>query len=166
MVLTKEAVEAARKEFFDQCLVALNTPPQPIDEALEQNQYYVAPSEAHGILDEKLGDFLVVIDPVFSGQRWPLSYSLWQIGDVLKIAIIFQGLGDQAPSWDPEEFNTLWGFAPQLLLRGNKSFHEWTFSVPDFHTNYATREKFSLGLRHMHFRTIKVLRAMADKSRP
>lgn len=147
-------------------MAALKTPPQPIDEALDQHQYYVPPAEALCIMDPALGDFLVVVDPSFFGQKWPLSYSMWQIGEQLKIAVVLAGPGEQAPSWEPSEFNDLWGTgSPETLNRGDKTFYEWAFHVPGFHSNYALRERFSLGMRHMHFRALKVLQGMAEKSR-
>lgn len=168
MILTKEEAHRARNDFFQETLSALLTPPGPIDEALDQRQYYFPPAEALSIQDVPLGDFLVVIDPSFFGQKWPLSYSMWQIGEQLKIAVILEGPGEQAPAWDPAEFSDLWGDQaghPKTLTRGNKSFYEWTFQVPGFHSNYAMRERFSLGMRHMHFRALKVLQAMAEKAR-
>lgn len=168
MILTKEMAHQARADFFQETMAALRTPPQPIDEALDQRQYYFPPAEALCIQDTSLGDFLVVIDPVFFGQKWPLSYSMWQIGEQLKIAVILEGPGEHAPAWDPLEFNDLWGDQagpPVALNRGSKIFYEWTFQLPGFHSNYAMRERFSLGMRHMHFRALKVLQAMAEKSR-
>lgn len=166
--LTKEEAIAARKEFFEEALTALRTPPQKIDEALDQVQYYLPPLLNEDlVIDPVLGDFFVVIDPVLGGKKWPLAYSMWQTGENLKIALVFENEADLTWDWGAEEFQGLWPDAPpaQVLRRAHKTFFEWSFDVPGFHQNYAARERFALGLRHMHFRTLKALRGVAERLR-
>lgn len=161
--LLKEEVWATRQEFFEQISSTLKTPPQKIDECLKQAQYYFPPLETDAIQDEKLGDYFVRINPAFEGVEWPLAYSVWQVGERLQLAVILSKASEVAMAWDAEEFDSLWGEAgaPAKHTRGDLSFYEWGFQVPGFHQNYAIRERFILGMRHMHFRILRALRKMA-----
>ena len=163
--LTKEDVLRARADFFAEVLAALKTPPKAIDEKLEQGKYYHPPVDSSLIADADYGDFYIEINPVFGGHSWPLAYSMWQIGQELRIAIILQAHSEDAPWADPQEFAELWPESSMgAISRGEKQFLEWRFQTPDFHTNYAVRERFALGMRHLHFRTLKAIRALGPRS--
>lgn len=164
-ILTKEMVHDARRQFFDDVLLHISAAPKAIDEALEQVKYYFEPKAEGMIMDVEYGDFYIEINPFFSGRVWPLAYSMWQIGGQLRVAIILQSYSEDATMADPEEFSELWQSSPMThFFRGSKLFLEWRFDVPDFHENYATREGFALGMRHLHFRTLKAIRVLATKS--
>ena len=163
--LTKEEVLKARAEFFEDVIAHLGSQPQAIDEKLEQVKYYCDPVLPSIIADAAFGDFYIDINPFFAGRMWPLAYSMWQIGQTLRIAIILQAHTEEARWFDPEEFAELWPHAEMKPMnRGQKLFLEWRFDVPEFHTNYAVREGFALGMRHMHFRTLKAIRVLAGKA--
>lgn len=162
--LTKEDVRQARVEFFADVVEALCSQPKPIDEKLEQVKYYHSPVEGSLISDADFGDFYIEINPVFSGRMWPLAYSIWQTGQELRVAIIVHSVTEDARWADPEEFSDLWGGVEmRIMQRGAKQFLEWRFEVTDFHSNYAVREKFVLGMRHLHFRTLKAIRGLGPK---
>lgn len=164
MSLSKEEVLQSRAEFFGDVLAFLQASPRAIDEALEQVKYYIEPNMVGLINDPEFGDFYVKIDPFFGGKVWPLAYSMWQIGQQLRVAIILQAHSEDAPYADPSEFAELWpGVAMAQIQRGAKLYLEWRFDVPDFHTNYAVREGFALGMRHLHFRALKAIRVLASR---
>lgn len=162
--LTKEDVLNARGEFFSDVLRHIQAPPKPIDDTLEQVKYYFEPKIDTMIKDVDYGDFYIQIDPFFGGRVWPLAYSIWQIGEQLRVAIILQSHSEDAPLADPSEFEELWPNVQMThIQRGAKLFIEWRFDVPNFHTNYAVREGFALGMRHLHFRALKAVRVLANK---
>lgn len=163
--LSKEEVCKSRAEFFSDVMEALATQPKPIDETLEQVKYYYEPDRSSLISDADYGDFYVEINPVFAGKMWPLAYSMWQIGKQLRVAIILQAHTEDVRWADPEEFAELWpGATMEVMTRGGKMFLEWRFDVPDFHTDYSVREGFALGMRHLHFRTLKTVRVLASRT--
>lgn len=165
--LTKEEVLKARADFFGDVVAHLGSQPQEIDEKLEQVKYYCEPDLKSLISDASFGDFYIDINPFFAGKMWPLAYSMWQIGQTLRIAIILQSHTEDARWLEPEEFGQLWpGFEMEVIQRGAKMFLEWRFDVPDFHVNYAIREGFALGMRHLHFRTLKAIRMLAGRTPP
>jgi hypothetical protein len=165
--LTKEEVVRARGEFFNDVVAHLEAQPQEIDDKLEQVKFYCAPDRSTLISDAAFGDFYIDVNPFFAGRMWPLAYSMWQIGLSLRIAIILQSHTEDARWLEPEEFAQLWpGVEMNLIQRGPKMFLEWRFDVPDFHTNYAVREGFALGMRHLHFRTLKAIRMLAGRTPP
>jgi hypothetical protein len=162
MTLTKKEVLESREEFFKDVAKHLAAAPKPIDEKLEQVKFYFQPQEESLIMDVEYGDFYIEINPFFAGKQWPLAYSMWQIGDELRIAIILEGASELAPTCDSAEFAGLWSEAPMhIMARGAKTFLEWRFVVPGFHLDYSAREKYSLGMRHMHFRALKAIRMLA-----
>lgn len=163
-ILTKDSVHIARGEFFEDVIRHLSAPPKPIDETLGQVKYYFDPKPEGLICDIEYGDFYIQIDPFFAGRVWPLAYSMWQIGEKLRIAVILQAHSEDAPMADPQEFNDLWpNSTMHHMQRGTRLFLEWRFDVPGFHTNFALREEFSLGMRHLHFRVLKAVRELARK---
>lgn len=163
--VTKEEVRNARKEFFQDVVDALSTQPKPIDVKLEQVKYYYEPDMSSLISDADYGDFYIEINPVVAGKSWPLAYSMWQIGHQLKVAIILQSHTEDIQWAAPNEFVDLWPNSPmESRLGGGKMFLDWTFDVPDFHTDYAVRERYALGMRHLHFRTLKAVRELAARS--
>ena len=161
--LTKEEVLQTRAEFFQDVAKHLAAAPKAIDDKLEQLKFYFEPRAESMISDAEYGDFYIEINPFFSGKSWPLAYSMWQIGDELRVAIIFEGPSELAVACDPGEFASLWSEAPsRTMTRGAKTFLEWRFEVPGFHLDYAAREKYALGMRHMHFRALKAMRMLAN----
>ena len=162
--LDKNIVHLSRQEFFDNVVKYLSTSPKKIDEALEQIKYYFEPNMDSLIHDVEYGDFYIEINPFFAGKVWHLAYSMWQIGKVLKIAVILQNDSEGLTIADPEEMENLWpGSEMTMISRGSKIYLEWTFDVPDFHVNFATREGYALGMRHLHFRVLKSLRVLSQK---
>jgi len=50
-----------------------------------------------------------------------------------------------------------WDNEPKQFIRGDKMFYEWEFNVPNFYDSYLTQERYILGIRHMHFRVMRIV---------
>lgn len=165
----KKAIEV-RNDFFDHILHLINMPPRAMDALLLQAQYHVGIDQANVINDSELGDLFIPINPSFRGVSWVMGYSLWQIGTVLKVAVMTQAASPDEcflRDIDAKELEDFWPTAQNGVLNRREQFYfyEWSFDVPDFLENYAVRESFALGMRHMHFRVLRLLKKFSDEQR-
>ena len=56
------------------------------------------------------------------------------------------------------EVQSLWNrVGPSIDVSHGCVFYDWEFEVPELYDNYKNQEKYILGVRHMHFRTMKVI---------
>ncbi len=58
-----------------------------------------------------------------------------------------------------DEISELWGEqnVPKIDISRGFIFYTWSFDSPDLYQNYLEREKFIFGIRHMHFRAMKII---------
>lgn len=171
--MDKSLAIKVRDEFFDQVIDLLNMPPRSMDALLLQAQYYVPIKVEDIIKDSELGDFFVPINPSFQGRSWTMGYSVWQFGTELRIALMTQSQKEEEcflsiiNSENKTSLDELWDNAIEhsLYKRENFYFYEWRFNATEFLSSYAVRETFALGIRHMHFRVLRVLKKLSDDLR-
>lgn len=151
----KNLIHCRRRDFFNEILAMLNKDPTRIDEIMGQAKYYTQPSTDGMILDPEMGNFMLNVSVGHAG----FSYSLYQIGSTLKIGVLFFGATLTSPVDDPDgEIETLWpGFRPIISRRGDSVMYEWEFDEPDLYSNWARQEKYILGMRHAHFRILRII---------
>lgn len=168
--MNKQKAIEVRTEFFQDVLDLVNMPPRAMDALLLQAQYHVGIDASNIICDADLGDLFIPINPSFRGVNWVMGYSLWQIGTVLKIAVMTQASSPEQcflTHVNEQELQDFWPTAHEANLNRREQFYfyEWSFDVPDFLEKYPVRESFALGMRHMHFRVLRVLKKFSDEQR-
>lgn len=150
-----------RKEFFQHILDSVNRSPSETDVFLSQDKYYIVPHKDETFFDAETGDLVISIKGSFFDISFSLWYSMWQFGDVLKVGIAiyeddFQGI------FIDDEYNEkmhLWGknSEPRIDPSHDGIFFEWEFNVPDLYRGYEHQEKYIIGMRHMHFRAMRIM---------
>jgi len=159
--MDKPTLLAKRQDFFQQIINHLNTPPSKIDEVLNQAQYYVYPNMEKTFINSEYGDMVIQIDGEFYDKKFSIFYSLWQLGDTLKVGIALNDdeLQGAFASDTHNEVHYIWGWnnEPKVDVARGCVFYDWEFDVPNLYDNYKNQEKFILGVKHMHFRAMRIL---------
>lgn len=171
--MEKEILIAKRKQFFDNILEVLKKPPSSIDMILQQDKYYVAPNLTKLTSVPESGDLAIFINGKFHEKEFNIYYTIWQLGDILKIgvAIYDQDLHGAFASDHHNEVFYIWGNKndPRIDVAHGCVFYDWEFEVKELYDNYRNQERFILGVRHMHFRVMRIihdecLRLLASKN--
>lgn len=159
--MKKEEVFNKRKEFFEEILNTIRKPPGKIDHILEQSQYYFPPNETKSFYDETAGDFAICIDGKFYNKDFSIYYSLWQLGNILRIGVKIEDeeLQGAFASDSHNEVFYIWGVKndPRIDVAHGAVFYDWEFETPDLYNSYREQERFVLGVRHMHFRVMRII---------
>lgn len=159
--MDKLVVWQKRKEFFESILENLFRKPNKIDLILEQAEYYVSPDINETFFTEETGDCAINTKGVYNNINFSFWYSIWQFGDVLKISMILDDSNIYGAVIEDyfEEVKFLWGKnnEPRLDVSHGKVLYEWEFCVPNLYESYLNQEKFVLGVRHMHFRLLRMI---------
>lgn len=159
--MEKEILMKKRTEFFSEILKQLHKAPARIDKVLQQDQYYVAPDQENTFYDCENGDIAICISGTFHKKEFNVYYSIWQIGDILRIGVVIydEELHGAFGSDTHNEVFHLWGpkHEPRIDVSHGCVFYDWEFEVPGLYDSYLNQEKFILGLRHMHFRVMRII---------
>ena len=154
----KELVEK-RNVFFHKIVDMLKREPDEIDVLMKQDSYYVSPSKT--IINPEKGELIIMIPFQFQGKLFNVWYSLWQYAFELKIGIFVEDskLETAFQTDTHREIKYLWGAdTPPRFDNSRKTvMYEWEFRVPRLFDSYVYQEKYILGVRHMHFRLMRVL---------
>lgn len=165
--MDKETLHAQRKKFFQAILENLNRPPIKIDHILSQAQYYVPVNAEKTFFDETTGDFAINVTGEFFETPFEIWYSLWQLGDILKIGVaIYDSKFWPALAADEhEEAHYIWGeqVAPRVDTSHGCVLYEWTFNNPALYDSYKEQEFYILGVRHLHFRIMRIMHDQCEK---
>lgn len=159
--MDKLTLLAKRQEFFEQIMKHLNTPPSKIDQILNQDKYYVYPDLNNSFINSEYGDMVIQINAEFHKKKFNIFYSLWQLGDTLKIGIALNDYELQGAfaSDTHNEIYYIWGVKnePKIDVARGCVFYDWEFEVPHLYDNYKNQERFILGCKHMHFRVMRII---------
>lgn len=159
--MTKEELLNQRNAFFKEVASHIQTAPSRIDEILNQNKYYVRPSNEDIIINSNYGDMIIKINGSFYGRNFHLFYSLWQVSDTIKIGIALcdEELHGAFTSDTHNEVYYIWGWKndPKIDVARGIVFYDWEFDVPNLYDSYKNQERFILGVKHMHFRTMRII---------
>lgn len=173
--MTKEQVaeqcrqtREVREAFFEAIVDAINTPAGDIDRELNQSEYYVAPLMEQVISRADMGTLFIPFE--IADKRNPeeihrMAYSLFQSGDNLKLGVVFYDKSLYgAPHEDSEdEMKLLWDSEPLAVVRGDGLMYEWSMQVPDLYEKWVRQERIILGMRHMHFRVMRIVSSQLEK---
>ncbi len=159
--MEKEALVLKRKKFFEEIFHVINIEPIQMDKFLNQAKYYIKPSFEQSFINEEFGDLVLTVNGQFFNKSFSINYTLWQLGTNLKIGLTIKEIDLQGAliSDENQEISTLWDndSKPDIDIARGCVFYNWSFFVPDLYTNYQTQEPFIYGIRHMHFRVLKLL---------
>jgi hypothetical protein len=159
--MDKATLIAKRTEFFKAILEQLRRTPARIDQILQQSGFYMPIDEDNTFFDADTGDFAICVKGDFHGKQFDVYYSLWQLGDMLRIgvAIYDEELQGAFASDTHNEVFYIWGMKndPRVDVAHGCVFYDWEFEVKDLYDSYKNQERFILGARHMHFRVMRIL---------
>ncbi len=159
--MNKHEVLEARTTFFNEVIEALLIPPTETDLFLNQDKYYIKPIQNKIIKHAEFGDLIIPIEGKFFSTKFTVNYSLWQLGKNLKISISITNIDLQGAfvADKNDEISELWGEQniPQIDISRGFIFYTWTFDTENLFSDYLEKEKFIFGIRHMHFRAMKII---------
>ncbi len=150
-----------RRQFFEHVLENINRDPIEIDKVLSQDAFYVKPDKENTFYAVESGDLAICVKGNFFEKDFSVWYSAWQFGDYLKIGVAFydNDLQGILITDDFNESHYLWGndISPRVDVSHGCVLYEWEFDVPNLYDNYKNQERFILGMRHMHFRVMRII---------
>lgn len=159
--MNKEELEAKRKVFFDSILDAISQPPAKIDVLLNQAHLYVKPDLENSFYDAKSGDLAIVIPMKFKERDYKVHYTVWQLGNSIRVGVTLDAPEFQTAFLfdEHQEVNSLWGnnTIPRSEVTHGNIYMDWEFNVPELYDDYKNQERFIYGIRHMHFRMMRIL---------
>lgn len=164
--MNKEQVYLSRRAFYREILTAIHRPPSEVDMVMGQDGFYAPPSSRDGrVLDAEFGNLVIDVEiKDATGALHAFTYSIYQFGAVLKIGILFYGslLGVTASeaSADNEFGKHFWQDVVRFTnaeRRGESILVEWEFSEPHLYESWVHQEKYTLGMRHLHFRLLRAV---------
>lgn len=155
----RERLLCQREIFFDRIFDRLTAPPDNASVKFGQDVQLRSAKVLESLIDVESGTLYVTIETLFEGMTGQHSYSLYLTGDLFRIGLLLYGGLESAPLVDwQNELQELWpGCPPEQHDRGTLTMYEWTFLLPDLYENYATQERYTLGLRHMHCRMLRII---------
>lgn len=155
----RNKVRKGRARFFNMILDSVSHPPRLIDDIMAQTAFFFPCSSEGMINDPEQGNLVFHIKPTFHENSYDYAYSIYQIGDLLKIGLLLGNGLDQAPllDWNREISDLWWGLQPEKLDRSDITLYEWTFLVPELYNSWVLQERFILGIRHIHFRVLRII---------
>ncbi len=156
-----------RKTFFNNVLEHLMRDPIDIDFLLKQDKYYIKPKKDSLILNEKTGDWAIKVEGNFFNTPFVLWYSMWQVGNKLRVTMILEETNIM-PAFvedDHHEVNTFWGENqhPNIDTTHESLLYDWDFFNTNLYESYLTQEVYVLGIRHMHFRAMRIIYDFLEK---
>lgn len=159
--MNKEELIELRQTFFKSIFDQIKKPPNRIDNVLQQAPFYIAPSEEKSFYEPEAGDLAICIEGEFFEKKFLIYYSLWQLGDMLRIGVKIEDeeLQGAFASDTHNEVFYIWGMKndPRVDVAHGSVFYDWEFQVPELYESYKNQERFILGTRHMHFRVMRMI---------
>ena len=148
-------VKVKRRHFFNTIIKQMNGKPTLIDIMFGQDKFFCPPVDIV-MIDECV---ILHVYPDFHGKQYHFYYSIYQIGSQLKIAVFLDGDASTAPIFEGQnEIEKLWfDVLPEAQERNGVLMYQWNFVVPTFFDSWKDRERFAVGMRHMHFRMLRIV---------
>lgn len=148
----------ARRDLFEQIAASLMSAPTDVDAFFGNDVHYHRPER---IYFARTGCVLLVTTEMAQGSTsHRMDYSIWVIGDFVRIGVLLDAQASLAPVLDErQEFTALWpGCTPELQDRAGRTLFQWSFHVPGLLDRWSARELFVDGIRHMHLRLGRIVR--------
>lgn len=158
--MNKNELFELRDNFFNDILSQLENPASDMDLILNQSKYYVRPNMDKVVKNVSTGDLAIPINGSFFDKKFRLYYTLWQTGTRLKIgvAIYDDEMQDIFERDTHKEIDSIWpDCIPLVDVAHGCVFYDWTFDAKNLYESYQNAEKYILGMRHMHFRIMRIV---------
>jgi hypothetical protein len=158
-------IHNARQSFFESIVDAIQLPPGDIDRELNQSSYYIQAMKEQIIIDKVMGNLFIPFEiEQNENEIHRFAYSIYQTGEEIKIGVIFYDKKLYgAPGEDSEsEAAHLWEDEPEAIHRGEGVLYEWKMAVPNLYEKWLQQERFILGMRHMHFRMMRIIKEQLE----
>jgi len=166
--MDKQTLMAKRQEFFKSILKCLSDGPSKIDKILNQDKYYIKPDLENSFINSEYGDMIIQINGEFYEKKFNVFYSFWQPGDILKIGIAINDdeLQGAFISDTYNEIYYIWGLKNEPVVDASHgcALYDWEFEVPNLYDDYKNQERFILGVRHMHFRVMRIMHDECERA--
>lgn len=158
--MTKTELFNLRTNFFQDIIDNISRSPQKIDKILNQDTYYTNPINSDILNDPVNGDLAIPFKGIFHDKKFEIMYTFWQIGLKFRIGIALhdETLQDMFELDAHNEIEAIWdGNRPTVEASHGYLFYDWVFDTPDLYDTYLQQERFIQGIRHMHFRVMKII---------
>lgn len=159
--MNKKELLEKRTEFFEEILSNIRKPPSKIDKILKQDKYFIPIDERNTFYDVSSGDLVINVTGKAFDSTFDFAYTIWQYGNSLKLglAIYSEFLHVAIPSDNYNEVFSIWGHnnEPYNNYIYDYLYYNWDFNAEKLYDDYKEQEKFILGIRHMHFRVLRLL---------
>ncbi len=158
--MNKETLVKLRTEFFNNILSSIKLKPSKVDQLLKQDKFFILPDTEKSVFSPETGDLALYFKGEFHDMKFEFFYSIWQIGNLLKVGIaIFDNLESAFSDDTHNELYLIWGKKHQVNIDFARecSFYDWEFDATNIYKNYQEQERFIFGIRHMHFRVLRII---------
>ncbi len=160
--MTKEELLKARKCFFDNIKSEISKELSVLDYFWKHDTYFIPTQLEKSIIDIEGGNLVIPFENEFFGQKFNFFYSVWQSGHILRVGIGAMPNISQAFASDVyNEIYQIWGKQEEKNLEIKNSsdfiFFDWIFDATKLYTDYAFEERIIHGMRHMHFKVLRII---------
>lgn len=157
--MTKEEIYIHRINFFNDIIHILKRDLGELDKIFKQEKYMVQLKDEDFFTDPVYGELMCKIKHQFFGENFELLYSIWQVGDILKIGFLVSDeklynafASNQITNMD------IWNGEGNLTINERQGiFYDWSFKTKDLYGSYLNQEKYIMGVRHMHISLLKII---------
>ena len=155
----KAWMDRQKNSFFNEMFDAIKSPPDKASVLFGQADLIKKSKITEELVESQNGLLMFKISANFYGIDCLHQYSLFLTGDIFRIGVLLFGeMGNAFVNDFNNEYLYLWpGTACEVHTRTDMTLHEWVFAVPDLYSNHVTRDRFILGMRHMHGRVLSVI---------
>ncbi len=158
--MDKSSLIHSRNDFFNSILHAIMLKPSSVDKLLQQDKYFILPDKNLTVMSPETGDLAIYFKGSFYEKDFEMFYSIWQIGNILKVGIALFDTVESAFSDDTHnELYQIWGKKHQVNVDSARgcNFYDWEFDASHLYENYQEQERYIFGIRHMHFRVMRII---------
>lgn len=130
-----------------------------IEDLFGINKYIKFPNREEIFCKPEYGELVIPLRSEYFGKKFEIIYSLWQIGDELKVGFLIKQ--DEIVDLllnEREIFDDMYETSEyKFMLKYDGVFSEWYFKVKDLYENYEPQEYFIMRFRHMHINALRAL---------
>ncbi len=160
--MEKSLILEKRKEFFEDIVKNLSRDLGPFDKFWGHDKYYKPIDPKGVVMDAVNGELICEVKGDFHGKKFEFLHSIWQVGTILKIGFLLK-TADCVPAFNLDEKSEIlyvWGEKNAVKIKivdSDYLFYDWEFDATNIYKNYQEQERFIFGIRHMHFRVLRII---------
>ncbi len=160
--MKKEELINARKVLFENIQKEVSKELNFLDHFWKHNVYYIPTDVSKIIMDVEGGNLVIPFENEFFGHQFNFFYSVWQSGNILRIGVgAHPNISQAFASDDYNDIYKVWGKQEEKNLEIRNAsdfiFFDWMFDATHLYSNYAYEERIIHGMRHMHFKVLRII---------